>query len=79
MPPLAESTRDGSADDGRIKWLAHIERYRPDGVPPELEAASENLPLALWRIVVDVTFTGANGAERTITLATTRVGAKESR
>jgi general secretion pathway protein I len=79
MPPLRESTKEGSADDGRVTWLAQIDRYHPPGVSPELEEASEGLPIGLWRIVVDVSFTGPNGAPRTITLATTRVGAKETR
>ncbi len=77
LAPLREGTKDGTADDGRITWLARITPYAAPGVPPELEAASENLPTRLWRIVVDVTFTGPNGAPRTITLATTRLGAKE--
>ena len=79
MPPLRESTKDGTADDGRITWLAHVSRYQPPGVSPELETASDALPIGLWRIVVDVTFTGSNGAPRTVTIATTRVGAKDSR
>jgi general secretion pathway protein I len=79
LPPLREGTKDGTALDGRITWLARIEPYTPPDVPPELQAASEALPVRLWRIAVDVTFPGANGAPRTITVATTRVGAKESR
>jgi len=77
LPPLREGTKDGTADDGRITWLAHVTPYVAQDVPPELETASENLPMKLWRIAVDVTFTGANGAPRTITLATTRLGAKD--
>jgi len=79
MPPLREGTKDGTADDGRITWLARISPYAAPGVPPELEAASEGLPIRLWRVAVDVTFTGSNGASRTITLATTRIGAREAR
>lgn len=79
MPPLREQTKDGSADDGRITWTAHISPYVAPGVPQELEAATEGLPIRLWRIIVDVTFNGPNGAPRTVTLATTRVGAKELR
>jgi general secretion pathway protein I len=75
--PLREGGRDGSIDDGRIRWSARVEPYAPPGVAPELEAASEPLPLRLWRIVVDVTFDGANGAPRTISLATVRIGAKQ--
>jgi general secretion pathway protein I len=78
-PPLREGTQQGAADDGRISWTARITPYKAPDVPPELEAASEALPLRLWRIVVDVTFSGANGASRTFTLATTRLGAKEIR
>jgi hypothetical protein len=77
MPPLHEGTTEGSADDGRLRWTARVSPYKPDGVPPELEAASEALPLRLWRITVDVTFEAVNGKPRTIALATTRIGAKE--
>ena len=76
-PPLREGAKDGSADDGRIAWTARVTPYAAPGVSPELEAASQSLPIRLWRIVVDVTFKGANGAPRTITLATTRIGAKQ--
>ncbi len=72
LPPLREGTKDGAADDGRVTWVAHIAQYKPPGVSPDLEAASDALPLRLWRIVVDVTFSGPNGAPRTFTLATTR-------
>src|SRR5512132_1263293 len=78
-PPLREGAKDGTADDGRIKWVAQITPYVAPNVPPELEAASQGLPIRLWRIVVDVTFNGANGAARTITLATMRLGARETR
>ena len=77
MPPLREGTKDGTADDGRISWTAHIAPYKPAGVSPELEAASQTLTIALWRIVVDVAFNGPDGAPRTFSLATTRLGAKE--
>jgi general secretion pathway protein I len=77
LPPLREGTKDGTSDDGRIRWLARITPYVTEGVSPELDAASQNLPMRLWRIAVDVTFIGPNGAPRTIALATTRLGAKE--
>ncbi len=77
VPPLREGTKDGTADDGRIAWTAHITPYKAPDVAPELEAASQSLPIRLWRIVVDVTWNGGDGAPRTFTLATTRLGAKE--
>ena len=77
LPPLREGTKDGAADDGRVTWVAHVTPYKPPDVSPDLEAASDALPLRLWRIVVDVTFSGPNGVPRTFTLATTRLGAKE--
>jgi general secretion pathway protein I len=78
VPPLREGTIDGSADDGRITWIARIAPYAAPDVPQELESASEMLPLRLWRIAVEVTFTGPNGTPRTIALATTRIGAREA-
>jgi hypothetical protein len=77
MPPLREATSEGSVDDGRIRWTAKVSPYAPEGVSPELAAASEALPVRLWRIAVEVTFEGANGKPRTFALATTRIGAKE--
>ena len=45
----------------------------PD-VDPDLERASESLGSRLYRISVDVKFDGANGHERTLSLATVKMG-----
>ena len=48
--------------------------YDAADVDPDLERASEALATRMYRITVDVRFTGANGRERTFSLATIRVG-----
>jgi general secretion pathway protein I len=77
--PLREGTTQGTADDGRIEWTARVAPYAAPGVSPDLERASETLPLRLFRISVDVAFAAPSGGRRTFTLATTRLGARDSR
>jgi general secretion pathway protein I len=77
--PLREGTTQGTADDGRIEWTAQVAPYAAPGVSPDLERASETLPLRLLRISVDVAFAAPSGGRRTFTLATTRLGVRDSR
>ena len=41
VKPLKETTSEGTADDGRIRWTARVAAYAPPGVPPELEQAAQ--------------------------------------
>ena len=77
--PLREATTQGTADDGRIQWTAQVAPYSPPGVSPDTERASDSLPLRLFRVSVDVAFAAPSGGQRTFTLATTRLGAKDTR
>lgn len=77
--PLRELTRNGTAEDGRYAWTASVAPWTPPGVEPDVEAASETLPVRLFRVSVDVTFPSPAGGQRTYALATTRVGARELR
>lgn len=77
--PLREGTAQGTADDGRIEWKAQVAPYAPPGVNPDTERSSETLPIRLFRVSVDVAFPAPSGGRRAITLATTRLGAKETR
>ncbi len=77
--PLREVTRNGTADDGRYAWTASVAPWTPPGVEPEVESASEALPIRLYRVTVDVTFPSPAGGQRTYALATTRLGGRELR
>ena len=79
VQPLREATTQGTADDGRIEWTAQVAPYAAPGVSQDQERGSEALPLRLFRVSVDVAFPGPSGGRRTFTLATTRLGAKDSR
>jgi general secretion pathway protein I len=72
--PLREVADRGTDDTGRVRWETRVTNYVIVGVDPELERVSENLALRLYRISVDVKFDGANGRERTLSLATVRIG-----
>ena len=77
--PLREGTRTGRADDGRIDWKASVTPWVAPGVSPELERASETLPTRLFRVVVEVAFPAPGGGQRVFALASTRIGARETR
>jgi len=77
--PLREATQQGTADDGRIEWTTRVAPYAAPGVNPDTERGSESLPLRLFRVSVEVMFPSANGGKRTLSLATTRIAAKDTR
>ncbi len=76
--PLREATETGSADDGRIEWTTRVVPFTPAEVAPELEGVTETMPTRLYRVTADVTFPSPAGGQRTFTLATTRMGPRES-
>jgi general secretion pathway protein I len=77
--PLREATQQGTVDDGRIEWTTRVAPYAAPGVNPDTERGSESLPLRLFRVSVEVMFPSANGGKRTLSLATTRIAAKDTR
>ena len=77
--PLREGTRSGEADDGRLQWTVQIAPYDAPGVNPDLERASAGLPIRMFRISTTVSFAAPNGRQRTLSLATIRLGARETR
>jgi general secretion pathway protein I len=76
--PLRETTRDGTADDGRVHWSAKVATYTPPGVPPEVEQMAQSIATRLYRVSVDVEFPAPSGGTRTLSLATTRIGSKDT-
>ena len=77
-PPLREASQSGNADDGRIEWTTRVTPYVAPQVNPDTEGGSELLATRLWRVVAEVRFAAPNGKQRTLTLATLRIGAKEA-
>jgi general secretion pathway protein I len=77
--PLRETTQAGSADDGRIAWTTRVAAYSPPGVSPDVEQAAESMPTRLYRISAEVTFPSPSGGQRTFSLATVRVGARDAK
>jgi general secretion pathway protein I len=77
--PLRESSAQGSTDDGRLTWKTSVARHDPADVNPDLASASESMATQLYRVTAEVTFPAPAGGSRTVALATTRIGARESR
>jgi general secretion pathway protein I len=75
--PLRAGSSAGSADDGRIAGKSTVAPYDPPGVDADVAAASASMPLRLYRVAVEVNFPSPNGGQRSIALATTRLGASE--
>ena len=74
--PLRESTDAGTEADGRVAWRTSVVPYVPPDANQDLERASEAMPTRLYRVTVDVRFPGASGRERTLTLSTVKIGAR---
>lgn len=72
--PLREVTEQGTDTAGRMQWESHVAYYNVPDLDPELDRASDALAMRLFRISVDVKYKGGDGRERTITLATVRMG-----
>jgi general secretion pathway protein I len=75
--PLRETTANGDADDGRVKWQARVVPWEAPGVEAELARVSETMTTRLYRIEVDVTFPGLAQGDRRFSLATVRVAEKD--
>lgn len=77
--PLRETTDGGTEDDGRIRWESRVTAYTPPDVSPDLQSASEAMPVRLFKIEVAVHLPAPPGRERTVSLETLRIAAKELR
>lgn len=72
--PLREGTEAGTDDEGRIAWQTAVSPYVTPDPNPDLERLSETMPTRLYRVTVDVRYAGGDGHERTISLATVKLG-----
>ena len=74
--PLKEITERGAEFDGRVKWETAVAPYTAQDIDPDLEKASDSLATRIYRVTCEVRYVGSDGRERTLSLATTRVGAR---
>ena len=74
--PLREATERGAEFDGRVKWETAVAPYTAQDIDPDLEKASDSLATRIYRVTCEVRYVGSDGRERTLSLATTRVGAR---
>jgi len=74
VQPLLEASEAGTDDDGRIAWQTAVAPYVSPDPNPELERISETLPTRLYRVSVDVRYAGGDGHDRTLSLATVKMG-----
>jgi general secretion pathway protein I len=74
--PLKESAERGSDFDGRLTWETRVAPYAAPEVDPDLERVSDALPTRLYRVTVDVRYKAGDGKERTVSLATVKIGQK---
>ena len=74
--PLVEATERGDDDVGRLRWETRVRAFDPPDVDPELARVSEGMTTRLYRIEADVRFPGLAGGERTVSLATLRIAAR---
>jgi len=74
--PLKEATERGTDFDGRAQWETRVTTYSAPDVDPDLERASEALATRMYRIEVDVKYKFGDGRERTLSLATIKMGPK---
>jgi general secretion pathway protein I len=76
--PLREGEERGTDPTGVIRWETRIAPYAAPDVAPDLEHMSDAMATRLYRVSVDVRFPAANGGERTLTLATVKIGPRSS-
>jgi general secretion pathway protein I len=76
VQPLREGTMAGTEPDGRISWQSVVAPYVAPDANPDLERASDTMTTRLFRITVDLRYAGDDGRDRTLSLSTVRLGAR---
>jgi general secretion pathway protein I len=74
--PLREASDQGVESDGRVRWEAKVTPYEPPNMSDDVARASETTPTRLYRVSVNVRFPSDNGTDRTISLATLKLAAR---
>ena len=75
--PLREGGDQGTTNDGRFSWETKIEAYVPPGTTADQDRLAQAASVRLFRISVNVSWPGMLGAQRSISLATIRLAAKQ--
>ena len=76
--PLREGSADqGTTEDGRYSWETKVEAYVPPGTSDDQNRLAQSAAVRLLRISVNVSWPGMLGAQRSISLATVRLVAKQ--
>ena len=74
--PLREGSEQGSESDGRIRWQTTVAAYEPPNASEELARVTDASATRLYRVSVDVRFPADNGRERTLSLSTLKLAAR---
>ena len=75
--PFVEAVERGDDDGGRVHWESRVKAWDPPGVDPELARVSDGMLTRLYRVEVDVRFPGIAGRERTFSMFTVKLAAKD--
>ena len=75
--PLREGGDQGTSDDGKYSWQTKIEAYVPPGTTDDQNRLGQSAGVRLFRISVNVSWPGMLGTQRSISLATVRLVAKQ--
>lgn len=75
--PLRDSTDQGTSDDGKYSWTTRVEPYTGPGTTADQDRLGQLAPVRLWRISVTVSWPGAFGNQRSLSLATVRLASKQ--
>jgi len=75
--PLREGGDQGTTDDGKYSWETKIEAYVPPCTTADQDRLAQSAAVRLFRISVSVSWPGMAGAQRSISLATVRLAAKQ--
>jgi general secretion pathway protein I len=75
--PLRDGSDQGTSEDGRYAWTTKIEAYVPPDSTADQGRLGQLANVRLWRIAVTVSWPGALGSERSISLSTVRLAAKQ--
>jgi general secretion pathway protein I len=76
--PLREGATDqGRTDDGKYSWVTRVDPYVGPGTTADQQQLGQAANVVLWRISVTVSWPGALGQDRTLSLATVRLASKQ--
>ena len=61
-----------------MEWTTRVAAYTPPDVSPDLQRVADAMATRLYRVSAEVTFPSPSGGKRTYTLATTKIGPRET-